>query len=370
MGSFDVACAISGITIHWGDPAVFIPLAIKDKENMEYSKRSGIISNDGPFSLFVPVYLPLAGLYSDYGRLDDPRKTNYWDFVAENGGIVPSQLFDDDATFDAGMWVHADVYDALACSLLVGESSAREPATQAPPTNLALKTIGFEYVRDVTESRQAGAAQYNEKIGEIYTYPGFEEKFYILSRGMYLDVCDPATQTKFEGELAYGMYSVEAVIETLNKSFPGINIEPGRLADTRRSDWQMESIHENVAELKEVSASARLFESWYGVFGSLRVSAPYHKDDTMRAVSDACWLGPAWRYVDRSINLPLDHITFKQFETRKCDTEIANFMTFLQNLAHINRLLTPSWCGLQHGNDAATYDFHQIVTSVIYDRET
>ena len=64
MGSYDIACSVSNITIHCGDPIVYLPLEV-------YQYRNGIPSDFnniliGSYCFYLPATLPIYGIYDDH----------------------------------------------------------------------------------------------------------------------------------------------------------------------------------------------------------------------------------------------------------------------------------------------------------------
>ena len=68
MGSFDVACSVSRITINGGDPVAYFPL-----EKYKYCYDPAAPNNMliYPWCYYVPVSLPIFGEYFDYGFIDE-----------------------------------------------------------------------------------------------------------------------------------------------------------------------------------------------------------------------------------------------------------------------------------------------------------
>ena len=111
MGSFNVACSVSNLSLNCGDEVVYIPLEINEYPN-------GI--GDGNHTLiyqhcfYSPVTLPLFGTYDDYGRLDLVEDANL-KLVKKHFNIESNDdIFGDVKAFTSGMFVHRKVYDALA----------------------------------------------------------------------------------------------------------------------------------------------------------------------------------------------------------------------------------------------------------------
>ncbi len=115
MGSFDVACAASNITINCGDPIVFLPLEVN-----RYANKLG----DGSHHLiyawcyYNPVCLPIFGTYDDYGRIGKIKRDLNVD-VVENffNGQKIEDLCDpmgcNIPPIASGMFIHEPIFNAV-----------------------------------------------------------------------------------------------------------------------------------------------------------------------------------------------------------------------------------------------------------------
>lgn len=112
MGSFNVACSISNLSLNCGDPAVYIPLEVH-----EYP--GGIGDGDHtliyPHCFYSPVTLPLFGKYDDYGRLDleeDDNLNLVIDFfkISDKDDIFNFKVKE----FKSGMFIHRKIFDVLS----------------------------------------------------------------------------------------------------------------------------------------------------------------------------------------------------------------------------------------------------------------
>jgi len=109
MGSYNQPCFVSKVTIGVGDRVYFIPLKHDDK----YCPRNNTLSNTG--EMFRPVMLPILGEYDDYGRVI-PDKSDMVTFLERHYHKSIDYILDpDNKLYDAGVFVHESVYDAI-CS--------------------------------------------------------------------------------------------------------------------------------------------------------------------------------------------------------------------------------------------------------------
>ena len=113
MGSFDVSCGISSMTIKHGDSAMLLLLIpqtnypdsvdlLKSKVEIEVGVNQ--VFNEGAQGLYMPFCLPLKGKYNDYGSLEE--------LVKDETYIALTKYFE--ATFDQIMSViHNGKYGSL-----------------------------------------------------------------------------------------------------------------------------------------------------------------------------------------------------------------------------------------------------------------
>jgi hypothetical protein len=111
MGSFNVACSISNISLQCGDEAVYIPLEVNE---FPYGIGDGNHMLIYPHCFYSPVALPLIGEYDDYGRLDLVEDDNL-KLVKEHFKIESNDdIFDFDVkVFTSGMFVHKKIMKTI-----------------------------------------------------------------------------------------------------------------------------------------------------------------------------------------------------------------------------------------------------------------
>ncbi len=161
MGSFNAACSISNISISAGDLVAYIPL-----ENAKYRYHIG----DGNDMLlhtncfYVPVTLPVFGIYDDYGGVDDIEENKNTKIIEEHFGMPIAKVIDrkrngEVGTISSGMFIHRKIYDAIVnkCSR-VGEwgnitSPVFGPHKDDPIKSLTAKLE--EYIKEVEKANKS-----------------------------------------------------------------------------------------------------------------------------------------------------------------------------------------------------------------------
>jgi hypothetical protein len=132
MGSFNVACSASNLSINRGDKIVFIPLIInKFISSLENILTTKFMFND---DLYQPFLLPIKGTYDDYGRLENIKKDINTEFISSLYGytieVIIKGICDGDKLIKkegylelpklAGMFVLENIYNDF-CSASVSE---------------------------------------------------------------------------------------------------------------------------------------------------------------------------------------------------------------------------------------------------------
>ena len=93
MGSFNVACSVSNLSLHPGDPVAFIPLVpathrykrTKDEPHLVGVQSNLIYAN----CYFDPLCLPIFGEYADYGNISDIEENTNTRAVENLFGGIP-----------------------------------------------------------------------------------------------------------------------------------------------------------------------------------------------------------------------------------------------------------------------------------------
>jgi hypothetical protein len=95
MGSFNVACSVSNISIDVGDPIIFIPLLphnVYDKDKIHRVGTQNLLIYSNCY--FNPFCLPIKGIYGDYGYVEDVVKDANTDAIENFFGISIEEFLD------------------------------------------------------------------------------------------------------------------------------------------------------------------------------------------------------------------------------------------------------------------------------------
>ena len=109
MGSFNVACSISNISINCGTKVAFIPLLpneMNERIGRKYNKfnlkpgyvflepSANCVSNDGAFQFYKPFSLPIYAEYNDYGGIENIEENITTKAIKEYFGISIENFVD------------------------------------------------------------------------------------------------------------------------------------------------------------------------------------------------------------------------------------------------------------------------------------
>lgn len=114
MGSFNVACSVSSLSIHPRDKIIFIPLQVS-----QYPYKIGDGSHHliYPWCFYSPVTLPIFGWYGDYGRINDimmdENVRRVEAFFGKDINDICDPMSHTVEPITSGMFVLADIYWTL-----------------------------------------------------------------------------------------------------------------------------------------------------------------------------------------------------------------------------------------------------------------
>jgi len=161
MGSYNVACSISNLSINAGDPVVFIPLR---------QSRFGAKLGDGNFSLiychaiYSPATLPIFGKYDWYGGIEDIERNANVEFLEAKFKDSIQSICSLESTPDAitaGMFVLREIYDELSTKP-IGEFGKKK-AFDVPTIDQILGEIQ-EWQRKMVKEKE-DAKRFKEILG-------------------------------------------------------------------------------------------------------------------------------------------------------------------------------------------------------------
>ena len=143
MGSYNLSCFVSGVTIAPGDEIYFIPL-LKNK-SVESSKDFYYM--DGT-EFFIPASMPIKAIYDDYGSII-PEESEYTKVLVNHlQGNSTYTLADicnsENDFFEGGCYVHKEIYESLFVYLNDFNGKAADHTNFAAKFDLWKQAISYE----------------------------------------------------------------------------------------------------------------------------------------------------------------------------------------------------------------------------------
>lgn len=351
MGSFNVGCGISNLSIHEGDRIGFQFIRpVKDHLAGSKMTRSGqggrtfyIYCTDLNQSFFPPVY----GTYGDYGNIENITPSVTVDVLEE---IFRRPL--------------ADIINALGRQRSIYSSHGDLNELYITPDN-RLGDYG------ASEDEKYLSVGFTKKAENIYEYEG-----YILHPDSNGKIVTPEGVILVDG--IYANYPDDYISVFAEKTglYPGIAKEDWAAVKLIRELSGMffleEVFHNMVEKLRPEwdrwSSSKKFEEDWIQDQALLRaLSKPDDGDDKMSQIRSE------FRAIDirsnmlRSTGIRVEHYDYvDRFLDPKPFLELTDLYGVLTS---VNRMLVPTYNGEQFGNDEASRQLNQITDSILAARK-
>ena len=147
MGSFNVVCSVSNISISAGTPIVFIPLEIS-KYPYKIGDGNHMLINGHCF--YAPVTMPIFGKYDDYGGIEDIIRD-------ENIEIVEAyfkktlknirDVSDLEKPVSSGIFIHREIFDCMVRNMQKDEFGDDIPQRAKKISDL------FNYIEEIRKAK-------------------------------------------------------------------------------------------------------------------------------------------------------------------------------------------------------------------------
>lgn len=174
MGSFNVAGSMSNLSLRCGTEVVFIPLipnrnnykirGTKEKGDILLTPSSQLVSNEGASYMYVPAFLPIKGIYNDYGSLKEIERDANVEYIEDYFGITIDEFMaqvtrnwcndhnafcEDESRNEllynlSGMFESRQVYDDMVAMSKVEHSAYNSSYL----SSVVLEELGFIYNKD------------------------------------------------------------------------------------------------------------------------------------------------------------------------------------------------------------------------------
>ncbi len=163
MGSFNVACSISGLSINGGEKVAYILLE-EAKHRYKIGNGNNLLIHSNCF--YNPVTLPIFGTYDEYGRVEDvDQDTNVEIIEAHFKAKVRDLVECNVKPISSGMFIHKEIYETLIKKCSSVDDSGHNYALKV---NLSKRYD--EFVKDLAEAKKQ--SEHYKKSLEKYIEKG------------------------------------------------------------------------------------------------------------------------------------------------------------------------------------------------------
>lgn len=360
MGSFNVACSISNLSIHEGDKAGLMFI----QRQPTYGPPAALTFRTYNTDDFIPYLPPVFGFYDDYGNLADlepsPTVTVIEELFNRPALAVVNAIGQDRGIYD---------YCNPICELYMPEELFNLLKTYEKTDEDIFK--GFGFVQSDAGEGYVDAWQFGDWRAQSRKYPGFEG----LGRDVFTWDIDNTVTGKVLVRNIIAANGVDVVISTLAK---GAGLYPGYLEE----DWS------RIERLQAMSGSFFLTE----VYEKLKVEVladPYAGDwtkGTEDKLKDILATILVYRqgtelYPGSTLAEILSSTDFYRSVALKGEDEWWAARHYLDNedfrnaliypvvLRACNRMLAPSYNGEQFGNDSTARFLNSVTDEILAARK-
>lgn len=331
MGSFNVTCAVSHLSIGQYDPAVLIPL----KMNEDAFKHFGT-----QFGQAFQAYPAIRGVYDDYGCMADvDLEGGYYNYCS-NGAAWLSLAIGDERDVIEGFtyaWVHGAVYNAMIAGLPSSEKISTNPLDTSTLSADMLRRLGL------VEVGKTGLERYNRKFVDARC-----PEYFVASDGRFSVVyCN--------GEkLEQHIYSAQHLIE----AWP-VPLDTSTLAGQRLFDLLLD-------QQIDAYLSAMKFQATSEVFAEKLLDEANDGDTLQAALEFSYLLSASGNF---ALNQMEEHLGMRgvigpvvdHLQDATVKKGLADLGQFLLACSLTGTLLTPSISGPQFGDHPASFALAELI---------
>ncbi len=350
MGSFNVSCGVSRLSIGVGDPVALFPLVPSGYSKFEKLSSVTIVSNSGPFALFNCRALPVIGRYDDYGGMEDIYENENTRIIEQNFNSEGHPVENDDERGSAdiyeivgawtgyesghpGMFVHGEIYKALSTTLIGEYSSKDRNVLQGvfPVPPFMLERLGFV----LEQTREEG------RYKLLYRHPD-SDGFRIASDGSFGHI-------EVEGKDVGLIHSIQDLAKQVLPF--GVQFNTEGLDDISDYDWKFDELqHKLIERVKEEEALTselppefveKRRDSMERLFGPSSVITGSFMD-----------IGDYNQYGNDTS--PLATMYVDAIKSGRIKPNLVACKHFISSMSYVNTLFFPSYAGPQFGAHHAT----------------
>lgn len=352
VGSFDMGCAISGLTIHESDSIGYM---ILQKSTTPSDPRIDMSLGTSWFTYSTDMYKPFLpavyGTYGDYGMIVDIEKSKT--------GEVIEQLFD--------MPVE-DLIECISCTRGLYE---RDGKIAKKLFKGSRRFQNFDATPEDGLTRLGFTKEKSEKDVEVYSFEGFEilvgfkEPFHLwtIREAESKKILFPEFPCQF----------VSTIINEFCKltgKFPGYTKEDQEKVQLLQSLSGMFFLKDVFAEMNahmQQDYFADMYEKqWNETWGTFM--AAYNACKKL-GQEDKMHLLPLRlaQSIERSTSFPVEKMSL--LAGYDGTSEFSEMFDMFSVMTSVNRMFMPSFCGEQEGNDDASRKLNAISGRILAERK-
>lgn len=351
MGSFDVGCGISNLAIHMGDKVGFMIIDKQSKGESDFWTRNrGTAMNIYTTDMYQPMFPPVFATYDDYGRVADVENSTTTALL-ESFFHRPVKVIIDCVNENRGIYdSYSPIYEnyALEGSLIGSYTATFEEK---------LLSVGF--TRDEDSNAQAIAYPYGDY--RIMHYPQSNSAL----------ISNTKTGKILDGSISVYNNDVKTVLKSFAKHsgiFPGYAPEDVEAITTLHKASGMfflKDVYDGMEKhlLEETSDGfyhARYVKNWEAFMERLSSVEGW----TVEKELQTNYSYDIFEFIHRNSMMPLSAIG-ELGAYRDAREEFFQMRYLPTILTQVNRMLMPSFCGEQHGNDEASQRLNALTDTIL-----
>lgn len=345
MGSFDVGCGLSNLTIHCGDEAGFL---ILDKIRSNYGDTPSSGKSFLSSGSYLPFLPPVFGVYDDYGRIRNIR--------ASTTTQVLEKLFDRpiEVVMDCLMGARGiyDSYDEIYKNYILPE--CRSAVQYGTPVKDALIACGF--IKD-----------HNANGDDSFVYGNYE----LVPNAQRSTWTISDKQTGREFSKVRSGSNAEDLLEAFGNHtgvYPGFSPKDFDRIRLLNRLGGMYFLEEVFVKMDKFSSAEHYMNNFHKRGMARREKEMVDFFEHLKTQKDNKF--PFSGYLDftedlsRDVSLPMDH--WRLLEAYESNgQELLSIVRISRIADSLNRVLAPTYCGEQMGNDRASLMLNHISKQIL-----
>lgn len=340
MGSFNVGCAISNLSIDPGDKIGFMIMGKPKVYLTHYPPKRDRSFYTYANDLYKPFLAPIFGEYGDYGRIENivPSVTTR---LIESIFSKPIEVIMNIVGYDDGVY---DDNGGIFEHYFIGDTEDLDMDVEK-----ALLTLGFEH-RPASESEP-----------EEFLFSNFS---ILRHRKDRYTIVDKAVNVELKSSFYCDSKNAKHMLEFFSQVtgvYPGYNPKHFGIINVLQSLTGTFFLKQVYDDMSGVVESERFDNDWAEFMDTLTESTT-----SAHEFHSAVEYLAAWDYVRRETVFPRQFI--RLLVSYKGSKEFSGVYTFMSIMSSVNRMLIPSFCGEQHGNDDASIALNTSTDAILKKR--